>query len=302
MIKFREADLEKAFARADVFADFITKERLGGGRNIHVLEREKICKPYSLLGKKFYLSYILEELGGEWEIDYKGLATKRRDKPAVLTNLMWLMTKIVIQCRSLSRQAVGEAHLLALEDHCEKMLARELPVDDFKICQRIGKLNSKKENAAHMTMARIIEGRTGATFGPGDAVWYVHVIDPTKRLASDRVETPEVVGSSAKNMKKIDVKLYLEKKVKDSVVKFVRPFISEDIVKQLFSVYIKEMEDQEHGDRLSKFFPGGPTDEQRREQRKRKIRGGVAPAKRKKKEVKVRSLLDMIAAQKNRSE
>jgi len=299
MIKFTEPDLAKAFARVEAFAKYVTENVLGGGRNIHVLECEKVCKPYSLLGKKFYLSYMLEELGGEWEIDYKGLATKRRDKPAVLTKLMWLMTKIVIQCRLLSRQAVGEAFLIALEEHCEAMLARSLPVDDFKICQRIGKLNSKKENAAHMTMARIIEQRTGATFGPGDAVWYVHVIDPTKRLASDRVETPKVVGSSAKNMKKIDVKLYLEKKVKDSVVKFVRPFISEDIVKQLFSVYIREMEMQEQGDQMAKFF--SITDEKRRADRKRKIRTtATAPTvpKRKRKEVKTRSLLDMIAASK----
>lgn len=303
MIKFREPDLAKAFARVAAFATRVTKEVLGGGRNIHVLELEKVCKPYSLLGKKFYLSYMLEEIGGEWEIDYKGLATKRRDKPAVLTNLMWLMTKIVIQCRQMSRQAVGEAFMIALEEHCEAMLSRSLPVDDFKICQRIGKLNSKKENAAHMTMARIIEERTGATFGPGDAVWYVHVVDPTKRLASDRVETPKVVGSSAKNMKKIDVKLYLEKKVKDSVVKFVKPFVAEETVKRLFAVYIREMEMQAQGDHMAKFF--SISDEKRREDRKRKVRAGAtaaaaasAPPKRTRKGVKTRSLLDMIAKQK----
>lgn len=93
----------------------------------------------------------------------------------------------------------------------------------------------KQASSAQITMARLLEERTGATISKGDAVYYVHVIGPESLGASQKVETPLVLGETWQS--RIDRLYYIANKIEDQATKHLKIFLPPDVISVIFAEY-----------------------------------------------------------------
>jgi DNA polymerase elongation subunit (family B) len=233
MVLIWHPDARKAWAVGEMISEYITKTLLGG--KVHVLELEEDKRAMALFGRKMYVAFSHEGPDRDGSVVQKGIAVVRRDRAAVLTNLMRQLIKAITDLRRLPVQSIARQLLLLTITHLEKMVGNAFPVSDYVICKRINKMGEGgKAKSPHLTMAERMSQRTGRPVMRGDSVNFVFVHRPTERLASARVEAPSML---AKQGERVDRLYYLQKQIRNVVSSMLRLFLPDELIDTMFDKY-----------------------------------------------------------------
>lgn len=229
-----EPDDKEAWRIAIEIAEYITKVVFKG--TVQELEAEALKRAFALFKKKTYVA--LQDEGHGYEHAESGISTVRRDKPDVLNKLVSRLTHAFTKLAYFPKETIAKVLIGMCVDHLHHLEADELPLEDYQIIQRINKLSTR---SPHIVVARELEALSGLPVLRGDAVTYVHVIDPSKKLVADRVKSPMVIKADPDRWK-VDRAHYLRKKL-PIVRSTVSLFVPEEVIDKMFDTYQRALDD-----------------------------------------------------------
>jgi DNA polymerase elongation subunit (family B) len=231
MVSIREPNDVEAWRIMTEMADHITSVVFAG--TINVLEAECIKRRVAFFKKKNYVGMENEDVKtGIYHLCEKGVSTVRRDKPEVLNILVRQLNKAFTELGYLPTHTIARVLLRVCMAHFERLVTNEFPLDDYNIAQRI---NKTAQESAHLAVAEKMQQRAGVPINRGDTVNYVHIIDPTKDKARDKVDATVFVRSHPEL--KIDRAYYLANKIQGIVASLLDLFLPPEVIGELFAVY-----------------------------------------------------------------
>jgi len=141
----------------------------------HDFEYEKTFFPFILFSKKKYC-------GEKYEMNYKkhkrdnmGNAAVKRDTAPITRDLLGQITDILMRDKNM------QASLNTVNAYVEKLLAEEIPLDQFVITKSLNSSYKNPKQIAHKVLAdRIAEREPGNKPTSGDRIPFVYIINPEK--------------------------------------------------------------------------------------------------------------------------
>jgi len=232
-VHIKEPDDAKAWELAERMAKYITDTIFAG--TVNVLEDECLKRAFLLIGKKTYVGLENDKGSSVYNPGHKGLATVRRDRPKVLTNLLHRMSKAFTDLGHFPVETICKVLIGICCDHFEDIVQDRLPLDDYNIAQRVKKMGGDQ---AHICAARRMQERANIPINEGDAVNYV-LTKTRSTKAKDMAESTEYVRSTGKP---VDRHYYVEERVQKGVSAQLRLFMTEEVIDTMFNIYLKAID------------------------------------------------------------
>lgn len=182
------------------------------------MEYEKVYLPYVLIKKKNYIGMKYSNDDKKSELDYKGIALKRRNYcPYVKTIYQDVIDVVMADIQSGPERAVDvvRQHLLKLENY-------DLPMKDLVITASLKSPKSyKNDNLPHVQLYKRMKDRDeGSAPTIGDRFGFVIVEDFSRSVElSARSEDPTF---AEENNIKFDALFYLNNQVRKPITKFLQ--------------------------------------------------------------------------------
>jgi len=225
-----EPDDKEAWRIAKEIADYITKNIFKG--TVNVLEDECIKRMLALFKKKTYVAMENENVKtGVYEHAEKGIASVRRDKPPVLTDLLSELNHAYTGLGHYTRETIATVMLRRCCDHYERIVSNDFPDEAYIIWKRINKVHAESEQT---NVAKLMEQRTGMVAQAGDSVPYVHVVMPREDKARRRVDAPSMVKNGERQ---IDRTYYLTNKL-GPIESVLMLFLPPEVIERLSETYV----------------------------------------------------------------
>jgi hypothetical protein len=237
MIKKKFEALEKAWAFFLDLEGKLNDELYSRKGDVNALEFEKIYQWYLLMGKKAYIGLKKEKLNKPYKLSSTGTCDVRRDRPAILTDLTVLMSKIASTCSELAIESTGLVVMEALRSHFEGIVQNTHPVEKYAVSTTIQTINENTEKKAHMVLARRLEQRDGVSFTVGDSIECVQIRGHKNTPDAEKVMTPEDLKRDPQGLKKIDRHLYFKKKVVEQTKKMAKWYVPEATLDLMIKEY-----------------------------------------------------------------
>ena len=199
-------DDKEIFEMGTILADELTTDLFEAPI---LLEFEKIYKPFILFKKKNYVGMKLERLGGEYEMEDKGLISVQRSTPTCVARIYQQVIDSLFQEKNpFILYEMTKAYL-------EKMMDGEIPFLDFVQSARLKDDYVNPLSIPHARVAMAVNNRANSTiYTNGDRVQYVRYSPPglctfevNALNVADKVEDPNFVLS---RHYKIDYHSYIQ--------------------------------------------------------------------------------------------
>ena len=188
-------DTDSVFLKLDC-RDPVTKELITGERGVkvtieisqtvckmvskflkqpHDFEYEKTFFPFILFSKKKYCGEKYEMSHTKHKRDNMGNAAVKRDTAPITRDLLGQITDILMRDKDM------QAALDTVDKYVTKLLAEEIPLDQFVITKSLNSSYKNPKQIAHKVLAdRIAEREPGNKPTSGDRIPFVYIVNPEK--------------------------------------------------------------------------------------------------------------------------
>ena len=165
------------------------------------LEYEKTLMPFILLSKKRYVGMLYETNPNKGKLKFMGLSLKRRDSCDYLKDTYGEILNILMKENNV------EAAIKYLNRSLTELIEGKVMMDKLSITRALKSDYKNPNQIAHKVLAdRIGERDPGNKPKPGDRIKYVFILNPTKKLLGERIETPQYISD---HKIKIDYTYYI---------------------------------------------------------------------------------------------
>jgi len=141
----------------------------------HDFEYEKTFFPFILFSKKKYCGEKYEMSHTKHKRDNMGNAAVKRDTAPITRDLLGQITDILMRDKDM------QAALDTVDAYVKKLLAEEIPLDQFVITKSLNSSYKNPKQIAHKVLAdRIAEREPGNKPTSGDRIPFVYIVNPEK--------------------------------------------------------------------------------------------------------------------------
>ncbi len=229
-IWFGKVSVDEGFKLGQEAADMCTELfTRGKTRKVHLLQREKMFKPYLLIGKKKYTGLKCLGPGFPWERSETGLENVRRDNALIGSETLDTVAEMII----VEGDYKAERAIKYIHERIQALLLGRIEISKLIISKNLSKSfeHYEKSNVKqpHVELAKKIAARAHNTgeqlYYTGDRVPYVMLANVKGGKSSECTEDPLF---AMKNRLPIDFRYYIEGQMMKPLIRLLIPIIAKD--------------------------------------------------------------------------
>jgi DNA polymerase elongation subunit (family B) len=227
-IHFGKVSVEEAFALGAKAATMCTEMfHKRSGKKVHLLQMEKLFKPFLLIGKKKYTGFKCLELGKPFKRDETGLENVRRDNALIGSETLDNVARMIIE----EGDYTAERSIQYVHSEIRELLMGRIPLSKLIISKNLSKsfkhYEEKGTMQPHVELAKKIAARAHITgeqlYYTGDRVPFVMLADLDGTKSALRAEDPLY---ALEHRLSIDYRYYIENQMMRPLLRLLTPILA----------------------------------------------------------------------------